>query len=188
MLKVILQAEICSISYTVILPNMPVLCSMLSGTHYTQNYASIIGWYPYFYVEVVNLRNCLRLNLRVALISLGAHTVACMIAIKLPFPLRACMHYYYACTVFILGMLGWNSPLKISDSPSKVVSDLVTATLHQFIELISTKNAFRFNLRATNMQDFQPWLQIQQSLLCQWWWASICFFFFFFFFFCSSTQ
>ena len=29
---------------TVILPNMLAQCSMLSGTHYAQNYASIIGW------------------------------------------------------------------------------------------------------------------------------------------------
>ena len=42
-------------------------------------------------MEVVNLRNCLRLNLRAALISLQAHVTACMIAIKIPFPLL-CMH------------------------------------------------------------------------------------------------
>ena len=42
-------------------------------------------------MEVVNLGNCLRLNLRAALISLRAHVIACMIAIKIPFPLP-CMH------------------------------------------------------------------------------------------------
>ena len=45
------------------------------------------------------------------------------------------------------------SPPKISDSPPKVVNDLATATL---IELIFTKSALRFNLRATNMQNFLP--------------------------------
>ena len=35
--------------------------------------------------------------------------------------------------VFILGLLGGElSPPKISDSPPKVVSDLITAILHQF--------------------------------------------------------
>jgi len=45
------------------------------------------------------------------------------------------------------------SPPKISDSTSKVVTDLVTATLHQFDRLNFTKNALRFNLRATNVQN-----------------------------------
>ena len=31
-------------SVTVILPIMLALCLMLSGTHYAQNYAGIIGW------------------------------------------------------------------------------------------------------------------------------------------------
>ena len=37
---------------------------------------------------------------------------------------------------------------KFSNSPPEVVSDLVTATLHQFDAYNFTKNSLRFNLRA----------------------------------------
>ena len=59
--------------------------------------------------------------------------------------------------VFILGLLGGEvPPPKISDSPPKVVSDLVIA-IH-YISFSFTKNALKFNLRGTNMLNFLPWL------------------------------
>ena len=57
--------------------------------------------------------------------------------------------------MFILGLLGGTFPRpKISDSPPKVVSDLVTASYTDWT--FFTKSVLKFNLRTTNMQNFLP--------------------------------
>ena len=57
-------------------------------------------------------------------------------------------------SVYSRAVRGGTFPPKISDSPPKVVSDLVIA-IH-YISFSFTKNALRFNLRGTNMLNFLP--------------------------------
>ena len=86
------------------------------------------------------------------------------------------------CLVFILGLfygMGGGLPPKISDSPPKILSNLVTATLIEPL-IFFNKNSLRFYLRASN--NYANFFTLITNS------ALIIVVMTFVFFFCSSTQ